>query len=465
MKRRIAKIGILCFAILINALVIRFVSITDLYTEAPTIHFVVAGDHKDVYQVFYMTDGEDYSEERSVTLKYDDIGEEKDFSFLYDVEWDELRFDVGTNPGFTTVKTAYLTYFGKNISVDLLSGAEADAYYDISDFARLENGELSIKTIGKDPYFYIDLDKTRINSEIEKQTNQISLWFCIILCLLIDAFSLYAVKHFNALIEIPLSIWNNRKLVMSLARNDFRTKYAGSYLGVVWAFIQPIVTVLVYWFVFAVGFRSGDVAGYPFVLFLVVGIVPWFFFSDAVNGANNTFFDYNYLVKKVVFSIDILPFVKVLSALMVHALFVLIALILVIVTGYCNVLFLPQLLYYIICNLCIVSGLAYLNSAIIIFFKDLGQFINIFVLQIGVWITPIMWELETKLPEKLQIIFKLNPVYYIVDGFRDSLLRHRWFWEGDKFLWTIYFWGIIFLMNGFGIMIYRKLRPHFADML
>lgn len=62
-----------------------------------------------------------------------------------------------------------------------------------------------------------------------------------------------------------------------LSVNDFKTKYAGSYLGVIWAFVQPVVTVLIYWFVFEVGFRSGSVHSVPFILWLVAGIVPWFF--------------------------------------------------------------------------------------------------------------------------------------------------------------------------------------------
>ena len=81
------------------------------------------------------------------------------------------------------------------------------------------------------------------------------------------------------ILALPAELYQNRKLVLSLAKNDFKTKYAGSYLGIVWAFIQPIVTILVYWFVFSVGLKAGTVSDYPFVLYLVSGIVPWFFFQ------------------------------------------------------------------------------------------------------------------------------------------------------------------------------------------
>ena len=103
------------------------------------------------------------------------------------------------------------------------------------------------------------------------------------------------------------NLLSNRKLIWSLSKNDFKTKYAGSYLGIVWAFVQPVITILVYWFVFQVGFRSTQPAQYPYVLVLVSGIIPWFFFADALNGGSNSLLEYNYLVKKIVFNIDILP--------------------------------------------------------------------------------------------------------------------------------------------------------------
>ena len=78
----------------------------------------------------------------------------------------------------------------------------------------------------------------------------------------------------KTIFSLPADVYKNRRLVFKLAKNDFKTKYAGSYLGIIWAFIQPIVTILVYWFVFSVGFKpTMDNVGVPFVLYLVAGIV------------------------------------------------------------------------------------------------------------------------------------------------------------------------------------------------
>ena len=269
----------------------------------------------------------------------------------------------------------------------------------------------------------------------------------------------------DTLTYVPSAILKNKKMVLTLAKNDFKTKFAGSYLGIIWAFIQPVITVLVYWFVFQVGFRASSVTDFPFVIYLVVGIVPWFFFSDALNGGANALTEYSYLVKKVVFNIDILPAVKIISALFVHVFFLLVSVVILCAYGYAP--FSPyvlQFLYYEVCLGVFVIGLAYFCSAITVFFRDMTQIINIVILQVGMWMTPIMWEPYEMLPPTLLKIFKLNPMFYIVDGFKDAFLYHRTFW-GDKALWSIYFWVLTIAIYILGVTVFKRLKIHFADVL
>ena len=117
-----------------------------------------------------------------------------------------------------------------------------------------------------------------------------------------------------------------RKLIARLSVNDFKTKFAGSYLGIVWAFVQPVIMIFVYWFVFEKGLKPVPVknaagAEVPFLLWLMAGLVPWFFFSDALSGGTRALLDYSYRVKKVGFGFVILAFVKVFSAFFVHLFF------------------------------------------------------------------------------------------------------------------------------------------------
>ena len=269
----------------------------------------------------------------------------------------------------------------------------------------------------------------------------------------------------KAWIQIPQELWENRKLALQLAKNDFRKKYAGSYLGTIWAFVQPVVTVFVYWFLFEKGLgklpRTGGTE--PFVLYLISGLVPWFFFQEALNGVTSTLPDYVYLVKKVVFQISVLPFVKVLSSVFVHLFFLAFSLVVFFLYGYRPDAYTLQVIYYSGALFVFVLGLGYLTSAVDVFFRDLSQIVGI-VLQIGIWFTPIMWRMETlDIPPVLVPVFKANPLYYIVNGYREALIRKAFFWEHP---WqTLYFWGLTLLVFMLGTTVFKRLKVHFADVL
>ena len=108
----------------------------------------------------------------------------------------------------------------------------------------------------------------------------------IISCVILVAIYAVFLLKYDKIVILPVELFQNRQLIWKLAKNDFKTRYAGSYLGIVWAFVQPVITVLLYWFVFSVALPSravavkGDIT-IPYILWLIAGIVPWFFFSEA----------------------------------------------------------------------------------------------------------------------------------------------------------------------------------------
>lgn len=258
-------------------------------------------------------------------------------------------------------------------------------------------------------------------------------------------------------------LFEDKRLIWSLSVNDFKTKFAGSYFGIIWAFVQPICTILVFLFVFQKGFRSSDVGDIPFILWFIAGLIPWFFFSEAWNSATNAFVEYSYLVKKVVFKINILPVIKIMSALFIHVFFILFMLVVYTLYGVKFDVYTLQILYYCICMIILVTVLSFITAPLVVFFKDLTQVMNI-VLQFGMWLTPIMWNIDTMdISEKTKVLFKLNPMYYIVQGYRDSLIYKNIFYNNIK--QTIYFWVLIAILTVFASYIYKKLKPHFADVL
>ena len=270
------------------------------------------------------------------------------------------------------------------------------------------------------------------------------------------------------LFAIVREIVSGRRMIWELSRNDFRTRYAGSYLGIIWAFIQPVVTVFVYWFVFEKALNAASQstkAGItvPYVLWLIAGLVPWFYFSEVVNSGTGCLIDYAYLVKKVVFRIEILPVVRIVSGMFVHLFFIAFMLIMYGIYHRLPGVFDLQLLYYSFAMMCMCVGIVYLTSSIAVFFRDIQQIINI-LLQIGVWFTPILWNVDAlAMPDWFKVLVKLNPMYYIVSGYRESVIDQRGFWAHPEL--TLYFWGVTVILFLLGTHVFRRLQPHFADVL
>jgi teichoic acid transport system permease protein len=427
------------------------------------VSFDIQCDEIGLVQLFYSEDG-DFTEENSLKFNYESKEEFQHFEGTLESDNIAIRLDFPDDCRKAEISNFCFSYNEKTITVDEAMLNEA-SLSKIKNF-RMDNHTIYVTISDRDSSLsfannILDLESL-IREEELIRCRAVKIATCIILDVLLIAVLLFAPK----IISLPMELFHNRQLILKLAKNDFKTRYAGSYLGIFWAFIQPIVTIVVYWFVFEKGLHAGKVVDksgipVPFVLWLTAGLVPWFFFSEALPNATNALLEYSYLVKKVVFKISILPIIKVISALFVHGFFVLFTIVLFAAMGYKPDLYVLQVIYYSFCMFIFVLALSYATSAIVIFFRDLTQIINI-ILQIGMWMTPIMWQLSI-IPEKWQIIFKLNPMYYIIDGYRNSLIYKEWIWE--HFYMTIYFWGVTLIVFGIGTVIFKRLKPHFADVL
>lgn len=425
------------------------------------LHLTVKSDTEQNVQIYYST-AREVSEEMSQVETYDQTGSDQELIFSVPFQCNTVRLDLGNQPGYFEIKNVYLEYKDEKETIAEMENPKLIEGQQLESLEEAD-GVLKVWTNGTDPYLWLSLETSQLYPVLEKDCMHRTVAKNIIMLLLIDGGAIVAFAFRKKAMMLPLELFQNRKLILSLAKNDFKTKYAGSYLGIVWAFVQPVVTILVYWFVFSVGLKAGNVSDYPFVLYLVSGIVPWFFFQDALNGGTNALMEYNYLVKKVVFKISVLPIVKMISALFVHAFFVGFALILCALYGYTPSLATLQIIYYSFCTFMITLGLVYATSAIVVFFRDLTQIISIF-LQVGIWLTPIMWDVNMlKNYPWLIKLFKFNPMYYIVTGYRDSMLGHEWFW--NHWGWTAYFWIVTAVLFVLGSWIFKRLKPHFADVL
>ena len=268
----------------------------------------------------------------------------------------------------------------------------------------------------------------------------------------------------NYLVSLLKEIVAKRKLILDLSKADFKKRFVGSYFGIAWMFLQPLATVLVYFFVFQMGFKSTPPVDYPYVLWLIPGIVPWFFFSEFLNSGTNCLQEYNYLVKKVVFRVEILPVIKMISCFMVHGIFMIIMIVVFLCYGYFPRVNWIQMIYYSFAASMLSLAIVYFTSAINVFFKDMAQIVGI-CLQFGMWMVPIMWDpgMFDFVPAWLPALLKVNPFYYIVAGYRDSMLTNDWLVERPRL--GLYFWAVTIVLMLIGLKVFKRLRPHFSDVL
>ena len=463
-KKRIAVIGCLVIAYAVSLLAIW--NYTPNIVKNVELNIELEADKVNDYQVFYTSNEEivntSFDKDAVTTATLRKEGKKQVLRFSIPSDTTYVRMDLGTGESAFKISNVNLIYKSQKINIALKDLIQVEGYQQIESYFQDENQMLVGTTAGQDPYLIWNFANYNIDDLVLESCNGQVQGLRVVLSLIAIVVLGIVYKKRRRLFELPKELVTNRKLIFNLARNDFKTKYAASYLGVFWAFVQPMVTIAIYTFVFQVGFKSAPTTtGYPFLLYLVSGIVPWFFFSEAWLNATNSLMEYSYLVKKMVFKISILPIVKVISSLFVHLFFIALAWIIFTANGKMPGIFLVQIGYYMFCTICFTLALAYFTAAITPFFPDTSQIINILT-QVGMWMTPIMYD-EAIMGPSIMRILKFNPMYYVVRGYRDSFINEVWFWENPQM--TIYFWGVVCILFAIGFGTFKKLRVHFADVL
>ncbi len=253
-----------------------------------------------------------------------------------------------------------------------------------------------------------------------------------------------------------------KRLLGKLVANDLKSRYSGSVFGIVWAFVQPLVTILVFWYVFQKGFRNPPVDDVEYILWFIAGYIPWTYFNDGVISSTNVLYEYSYLVKKMKFPVWLLPIIKVFSSLYIHIFFVVFVVGMYFLYGYTPNIAWISIIYYSFCLTVMLIGISYFMSSLAVFIKDAQQMVNV-ILQIGFWLTPIFWS-DSSMNAGILKILKFNPLYYIISGYRRALISAEGFWTWSASM-TVYFWFVNIVLVAVGIGVYRKLKVHFSDLL
>ena len=189
--------------------------------------------------------------------------------------------------------------------------------------------------------------------------------------------------------------------IIKLSIADLKKTYTGAALGWAWAVIKPIVNIFVYWFAIAIGLRQGgDVNGYPYILWLICGIVPWFFMSDAIIGGTECIRKYSYLVTKMKYPVSTIPTHTNLSKLFIHVLITLVVVFIFWFAGYPPTLYLLQLPLYTLFMFLFFNSWSLFAGLISAIGKDFSNLVKSFNIAVF-WLSGILWNVDNVADNKI----------------------------------------------------------------
>ena len=257
------------------------------------------------------------------------------------------------------------------------------------------------------------------------------------------------------------TIIKNRKLAIQLGKNDFRNRFASTSLGAVWGFLQPFVFMMMYVIIFQFIFGMAGDNGSPYVVWFLPGMAVWQCLNDSIMSASSSIINYSYLVKKVVFPVDIIPVISITSSSIIGMFLIYIATMAATAFGYFPNLL--NLIYIVFCAFCFIISFTRFTSALTTLVPDFSQLLNI-VMQLCMWFTPIIWNLNM-INGPMSIIFKAFPFTYLVEGFRQAFTSTSTIITQHNGLYTIIFWIITIIIYAWGNSVFKKSKKDFADVL
>ncbi|WP_096272582.1 ABC transporter permease [Paucisalibacillus globulus] len=252
-------------------------------------------------------------------------------------------------------------------------------------------------------------------------------------------------------------------LLRRLALYEIKIANKNNYLGLAWELINPAIQIFIYWFIFGFGIRERQpIEGDPFFPWMLSGIVIWFFFNPSIIEGSKSIFQRVKMLSKMNFPMSLIPNIIIFSKFYSHIGLLVIVMVLLNFLGYPISIYYLQLPLYIFGGYLFIFSVSLITSTLNTFIRDLQMFLQA-TLRMLLYMTPILWA-TSSLPVWIQTVFKINPLYYLVEGYRYSLLGKEWYfinhWE-----YTLYFCAVTFVLLLIGSVMHVKFRRRFIDFI
>ena len=251
------------------------------------------------------------------------------------------------------------------------------------------------------------------------------------------------------------NLYDYRQLLKSNVQKEIRGKYKGSFLGVLWSFVNPLLQVLVYALVFPFIMKNTND---HYIVFLIIGILPWTWFITSITQGTPCILANQGIVKKVYFPREILPISVITSGLVNFLISCIIILCFLLFSGVGFSIYMIFVPFIILIQYIFTLGLLLITSAIDVYIRDAEYIIN-FIVNMLFYATPILYSPEIFANTSISWLMKINPLSVIITGYRDALYYKVM--PNLSSLFIILIGSIILLF--IGIMVFRKLEKCFAE--
>lgn len=262
-------------------------------------------------------------------------------------------------------------------------------------------------------------------------------------------------------------------LIGRLSLFEVKNNNNNNYLGMGWEIINPMIQVFIYWFVFGYGIRHhghgsgrsgihmvGHAHAVPFFPWMLAAISVWFFFNQSILLGTKSIFSRIKMVSKMNFPMSVIPTYVIFSKFYSHLFMVVIIYIILLLSGFSPSVYIIQLPYYIFCSIAFLFALCLVTSTLAAIIRDVQMMIQAFMRML-LYLSPFLWNMTTLSPP-IGTLVKLNPLYYLAEGYRYSLLGGQWYFI-DHLKYTIYFWALIIFLMALGSAMHLKFRDHFVE--
>jgi teichoic acid transport system permease protein len=267
----------------------------------------------------------------------------------------------------------------------------------------------------------------------------------------------------KSLFQIVKDHINNFYLIIRLSLFELKSNNNNHYLGMLWEVLNPLILIGIYWFVFGYGIRGGrHVDGIAYLPWMLSGITVWFFISQSLLQGSKSIYTRINIISKMNFPMSVIPSYVITSLFYQHLILMVIAMVILSFYGYLPTLYILQLPYMMFANFALLIGVSLVTSTLATIIRDVQMVVQAAV-RVLLYLTPILWTPD-KLPISIGKLLMANPIYYIVEGYRSSLLGTNWYFL-ENIQYTIYFWVLVLFLLLMGSGLHVKFGKRFVDYL